>query len=477
MAARPGELVTRAARAVATSRSRSAVIVGTIVLVGYISGSFGLLLGRFRAACWIRLAFRATPRAFASRAVGLAFGRATMEFGVLGPLEVRRDGRAVALPGGKPRAVLAFLLLHANEPVSAERLAVALWGEDAPAGAAKTVQVHVSRLRRALGDDERSDHDAGRLPAARRPGRARRSSASSGSSRTAGARWRRAGRARPAGCCARRSRCGAARRWPTLALEPFAQAEIARLEEQRLAALEARVEADLAAGRHAELVAELQRLVAEHPLRERLHGQLMLALYRAGRQADALEAYRARASVWSSELGLEPAPELRELEQAILAHDPRCGSSRRPVPRPIARSRGADGCAIPASADADDRRERDLERLAPCSAMPAVRPGHAGGPAGVGKTRLAIEAAVAVASQLRDGAVFVVAGPAGGSPSTSGHDRARARRRPGSGRVRARRGLPAHLAATRAAAGARQLRARARRGAAGGRPAGRRVRT
>ena len=169
------------------------------------------------------------------------------------------------LGGVKPRAVLAVLLLHANEPVSAERLAVALWGEDAPAGAVKTVQVHVSRLRKALGDAEVAGDDAGGLPAARASRASSTPSASSGW-------WRRAARALAAG---RPERGGAVLRealalWrgpplADLAFEPFAQAEIARLEEQRLAALEARVEADLAAGRHAELVGELQQLVAEHP--------------------------------------------------------------------------------------------------------------------------------------------------------------------------------------------------------------------
>ena len=169
-----------------------------------------------------------------------------MEFRILGPLEVRGERGAVALGGIKPRAVLAVLLLHANQPVSAERLALALWGEEAPAGAAKTVQVYVSRLRKALGD-------AGRRSRRRRRaigcGCARTSSTPSASSaawRPGGARW---APGRPEQAAALLREALALWRGPPLAeleFEPFAQAEIARLEEQRLAALEARVEADLA---------------------------------------------------------------------------------------------------------------------------------------------------------------------------------------------------------------------------------------
>ena len=125
----------------------------------------------------------------------------------------------------------------------------------------------------------------------------------------------------PPNGCARGWSCGADRLWRICRLSPFAQPEIGRLEELRLAALEDRIEADLARGRHAELVAELEVLVAEHPLRERLRRQLVLALYRAGRQADALEAYRAARAMLIDDLGLEPTPELRRLEQAILTHD------------------------------------------------------------------------------------------------------------------------------------------------------------
>ena len=168
--------------------------------------------------------------------------------------------------------MLAFLLLHANEPVSAERLAVALWGEEASAGAARTVQVYVSRLRRALAEDEL-------LTTSRAGYRLRVRAGELDLDRFErlvddGRRALAAGRPNESGGLLRE----ALELWhgpalADLAFEPFAQAEIARLEEQRLAAVEARVEADLAAGRTAELVPELQRLVGEHPLRERLHGR------------------------------------------------------------------------------------------------------------------------------------------------------------------------------------------------------------
>ncbi|MDX6677185.1 MAG: hypothetical protein QOE31_1237 [Solirubrobacteraceae bacterium] len=243
-----------------------------------------------------------------------------MEFLILGPIDVRNASGAVALGGIKPKAVLAVLLLHANEPVSAERLALALWGEDAPGGAVKTVQVHVSRLRKALGDpDVVSTTPAGyrlrvlpgELDAARFEGLVEdaRGALADG---------------RPEDASATLREALALWRGPALAelaLEPFAAAEIARLEEQHLAALELRVDADLAAGRHAEVVGELQRLVSEHPTRERLAGQLMLALYRCGRQSEALEAYGAARRVLVEEMGVEPGPQLRDLHAAILRQD------------------------------------------------------------------------------------------------------------------------------------------------------------
>ena len=261
-----------------------------------------------------------------------------MDISILGPLEVRADDRAVPLGGVKPRALVAMLALHANQPVSAEHLARGLWGDDAPAGAVKTVQVHVSRLRKALGDpDVLTTTPAGYLLRVR-PGEL---DAERFEELVADARRElSAGRAEPAGAVLRDA-LGLWRGAPLadLADHPFAPAEIARLEEQRLGAVELRVEADLAAGRHAELIAELERLTREHPWRERLHAQRMLALYRSGRQADALTAYRSAREVLVEELGIEPGTELRQLHQAVLDHDPSLDRPRAPTPRGALRAR------------------------------------------------------------------------------------------------------------------------------------------
>ena len=244
-----------------------------------------------------------------------------MEFGILGPLEVRSERGEVAVAGGKTAAILAVLLLHRNEPVSAERLAIALWGDEAPGGASKNVQVYVSRLRKALGDPDfltttpagyrltlRADQlDAARFEALVRDGR------------------QTLDQGEPAQASEVLRQALTLWRGPPLAdfvSEPFAGAEISRLEEERLAALETRVEADLAAGRHADVVAELQHLVAEHPTREQLVAHLMLALYRCGRQTEALQAYRDAHRVLLDEIGVEPGPRLRELHAAVLSQDP-----------------------------------------------------------------------------------------------------------------------------------------------------------
>jgi YVTN family beta-propeller protein len=251
-----------------------------------------------------------------------------VEFRILGPLEVIEQERAVPLGGAKQRALLAVLLLHRREVVSTDRLIDDLWGERPPATAAKTVQVYISRLRKALGADlvvtqgrgyviaaepDQVDLDRfGELAAEGRraledgePGRASRTL------REALALWRGPPLA-------------------DLAYEPFAQTEIGVLEEARLAALEDRIDADLALGDHARLVGELEGLCRENPLRERLQRQLMLALYRSGRQADALERYRRVRHTMVNELGLEPGRELQELEHAILAQDPALEAPDRP---------------------------------------------------------------------------------------------------------------------------------------------------
>ena len=239
-----------------------------------------------------------------------------MDFRLLGPLEVMSEhDQLIALGGVKQRSVLATLLLQANEVVSTDRLIDQLWGAAPPTTAAKSIQVYVSRLRKALGEGRLVTHGHGYLLRAepeeldlarfeQLADEARRGAPDSaaGKLREALALWRGPPLA-------------------DLAYERFAQVEIARLEEMRLAVLEQRIDADLAAGRHAELVGELETLVARHPLRERLRCQVMLALYRSARQAEALEAYRAARRELQEELGLDPSAELRQLEQAILRQD------------------------------------------------------------------------------------------------------------------------------------------------------------
>jgi DNA-binding SARP family transcriptional activator/DNA-binding beta-propeller fold protein YncE len=252
--------------------------------------------------------------------------RGSCSFRILGPFEVFADGLPVDLGGRKPAELLALLVLQANEVVSADHLVDELWGSEPPRTARKTLQVHISRLRRELGDGiletrpqgyvldvERRQVDAhvfedlferGRDALDdRRPGEAARLL------REALALWR--GRALAG-----------------MDGEAFARTATARLDDLRLAAIELRIEADLALGRHASVVGELQTLVAEQPYREGFRRQLMLALYRAGRQADALAAYRSARRTLVEELGVEPGPELRELEASMLRHDPSIATPR-----------------------------------------------------------------------------------------------------------------------------------------------------
>jgi DNA-binding SARP family transcriptional activator/DNA-binding beta-propeller fold protein YncE len=245
-----------------------------------------------------------------------------MEFRILGPLEVEEDGRLLKLGGAKQRAVLALLLLHANEVVSRDRLIDELWGASPPDTAQTALQVYVSQLRKELGRDAIVTQSPGYLIRVR-PGeldldRFERlvEQARDDDAPGAAARLR-----------------DALRLWRGEALadlDSVARSERARLEEQRLAALEQRIDADLELGRYSSLVPELEGLVREHPLREGLRGQLMVALYRSGRQADALDVYREGRRLLSEELGLEPREELRRLERAILEQDPSLGAARAP---------------------------------------------------------------------------------------------------------------------------------------------------
>jgi DNA-binding SARP family transcriptional activator len=240
-----------------------------------------------------------------------------VEFRILGPLEVVEGDRQVALKGSRLRALLVLLLTSANEVVSSDRLIDELWGEEPPRAAANALQYHVSQLRKALAEEDRivtrgpgylirvdqNELDLLRFEQLGADARDAEPEDAARLLREALALWRGAPLA-------------------DLANESAARAEIGRLEELRVAALERRIDADLALGRRAELVGELEALAREHPYRETLRAQLMLALYGSGRQADALEVYRETRRLLRDELGLEPGHAIQRLEQAILRQDP-----------------------------------------------------------------------------------------------------------------------------------------------------------
>jgi DNA-binding SARP family transcriptional activator len=239
-----------------------------------------------------------------------------MDFRLLGPLEVVAEGRPLPLPGGRPRALLALLLLRANQIVPTDRVIDDLWAGEPPPTAPKMVQLYVGDLRKALGGEvlqtvapgymlrlEDEDLDLARFERLVATARASEPAEAGRLLRDALALWR----GPPFG---------------EFAYEAWAQSEIARLEELRLSGFEDRFEADLATGRAVEIVAELERLARDHPFRDRLGAQLMLALYRAGRQAEALRHYQQTRTVLLDELGLEPSPLLQRLERAILTQDP-----------------------------------------------------------------------------------------------------------------------------------------------------------
>jgi DNA-binding SARP family transcriptional activator len=243
-----------------------------------------------------------------------------MQFRILGPLEVCGDGGEIALGGRRPRALVTVLALHANEVVAADRLIDEVWGEDVPEEAAAALRLNISRLRKVLPRDVLLTRPPGYLL---RVGPGELDLHQFEQLVEEGRRLLAGGRAAEAS--ARLRDALALWRGPALAdfaYENFVQTAVARLDEIRLAALELRIDADLAVGRHDELVGELKALVAEHPLRERLRGCLMTALYRSGRQAEALDAYHDARRTLVDELGIEPGPALRELERAVLRQDP-----------------------------------------------------------------------------------------------------------------------------------------------------------
>jgi DNA-binding SARP family transcriptional activator len=325
-----------------------------------------------------------------------------VEIRVLGRVDALVDGRALPLGGSKQRAVLAMLALRANRTVSAEELIDGLWGEDPPASAAKNLQLYVSQLRKALDGGGAgasiATHGRGyelRLPedavdatrferlveqAAREPISA---AGANGAASAALQLWRGAPLA-------------------DVASEPFAAAEIGRFEELHLRAIELAIDAELAAGRHDEVIARLEELIAEEPLRERLHAQRMLALYRAGRQADALDAYRRARETLIEEIGVEPGPELQRLQAAVLAQDPSLDAPPPIVELPVQLEGGSPLLA------GRDRELSWLRRRWEKASGGRVVCALVWGPAGIGKTRLVAELAAEV--QGAGGAVLYAGG-------------------------------------------------------------------
>jgi predicted ATPase len=296
-----------------------------------------------------------------------------VEFRLLGPLEVVADDGAFGVEAHKPRALLALLLLHANEIVPAERLIEALWDDSPPASATKLLQTYVSQLRKELGPGRIVTKPPGYLVAIA-PGELDVE------------RFERLRTSRPHEALAL---------WRGAPLADFeydswAQPEIARLAEERLGTLEERLDLDLAQGRHAELIAELEALLDRHPLRERLRGQLMLALYRCGRQAEALAAYRNARRLLIDELGIEPSAVLQRLERAILRQDPALEATPQP--------RAAD----PRRLIGRDTVLREITELLETSRLTTLV-----GPGGIGKSRVALEASIRAADRYADGVAVV----------------------------------------------------------------------
>ncbi len=312
---------------------------------------------------------------------------------LLGPVEVRRDGRRVRLPGAKPTALLALLAIRVGEVVGTGRLVDGLWGDRPPRSAAAVLRTYVAQLRRVLGAaaiETSPDGYALRLDPAcidarlfeqqlaqARAGDPGRPEVTSAQLRRALSQWR----GTPFG---------------ELSSEAFAAAETQRLEELRWVALEDRVDADLAAGGHGLVAGELRQLVAEQPLRDRLRGQLIIALYRSGRHAEALDAFQDYRRLLADELGVEPSPELKQLQQAVLTHDP-SGPQRVPAMTPTARRRHN----LPAAISSFVGRAPESGEVA--ALVTRHRLVTLVGAGGCGKTRLAIEVGSRRRDQYADG--------------------------------------------------------------------------
>lgn len=329
-----------------------------------------------------------------------------MDFRILGPLEVEARGHTLPLGGPKQRALLGLLLTQANRVISIDHLSYGLWGDSPPDGGAATIQVHVSQLRKLL-EPGRSQGTPYQILASKPPGYFLRvepeqldlyrfellrdkasAELASGDAEAAATTFRQA---------------LAEWRGPALAdfaSEPWALGEAERMNEMRIQALEQRIDADLALGRHADLVGELEALVRNYPLRERMCGQLMLALYRSGRQAEASAAFQLIRQLLVDELGMEPGPDLQKLLKQILNQDPQLS-----VPPPTHRATPPLQGRLPSPLTRFVGREIELDelrRLLLDSRLVSVL-----GIGGVGKTRLAIEVAGRLAHEYRDGVRYV----------------------------------------------------------------------
>jgi predicted ATPase/DNA-binding SARP family transcriptional activator len=341
----------------------------------------------------------------------------------MGPVEARADDRPVSLGGGRQLKLLAFLLLHANRAVSADTLIDAVWGPERD-GAMKRLQVAVARLRKALEPLESEDGGVLRTVSG---GYLLSVRAGELDADVFAETVRDGRRALEENDPIRASELLAAAlalwRGPPLAevaFEDFAQAEIRRLEELRLSALETRIDAHLQLGLHGELIGELEAVLAEQPTRERLAGQLMTALYRCGRQADALEVYQRTRTHLAEELGLEPGPGLKTIQEQVLSHNPALSEAAESRPAAVGTgktpgSRRArphlHGSNLPIPTTALVGRTEELARAIELLTAAETRLLTLWGPGGSGKTRLALEVAASVADRYRDGARIVLLAP------------------------------------------------------------------
>ncbi len=339
-----------------------------------------------------------------------------MRIRILGPLEVRHEQEWQRLGAPKWRSLLALLAIGRSRPHSVDRIVDELWPDRPPRGAVNQVHGYVGRLRRLLGDSD------GEVLRTRQPGYELDLSPDD----IDAARFE--DLARQGETALRRNDVASARellgealdlwRGPALADVPVTatvQAEVERLEEGRLSTMESRIEADLALARHAELVAELQQLSAAHPYRERLWGQLMLALYRSGRQADALAAYHQLRRLLDDELGVEPTAALRDLHQQILRADPDLdvpAAPERPTVRPRTEAPPVVPHQLPAGVVDFTGREAELRHLdlllqgEDPQAPDGLRIGTIAGVGGAGKTTLAVQWAHRVVDRFPDGELY-----------------------------------------------------------------------